>query len=723
MKHMRLLFALAAVLTLVAALACTSEVVKEVEVPGETVVVEREVVKEVRVPGETVVVEREIIKEVEVPGETVVVEKEVIREVEVEVVVEKEVIKEVQVPGETVVVEKQVVKEVRVPGETVVVEKEVIREVEVEVVVEKEVIKEVKVPGETVVVEKEVVRIVEVEKPIIVERTVEVVTEVPRGEKVLRARVCCMADSFHPHLSGSGSMDIIYNFIGVHLVKTDSIQQKQTPDLAERWKFADDFKSATYYLRRGAKWHDGEPITARDVEFTYKMWMDPTSVFATQFHAIKGGQAFGNDFNNWPNNKLPGVVVVDDHTIRFEFDAPERAFIELMHGLQTRWTILPEHKLGHLPVDEFRQSSYWKDDLTQGGPYKVARHVVQQFIELVPNEDYWFGRPILDKLLLVYIATPDATEVAMHRQEVDISIRGGLSGVDAYQGILLDPNWSVARNTGRNPATYSFSKNVDAQLKDKRFRQALAYAIDRPAMLEGILKGRGVIAPINLTLNPDARPEWKTMYQYDPDKSRALLADMGWDSNRVVEVTLTNPRAADQAAMPIEQQYLADVGIKIKYNVLERSTHANVMTTFAYEIRRAGSRLPGLGGGENPANKFRREWHSEGRDETGYAADQLALGSGWDAKIESLQAAITRDDAVARFHALGDQLMEDMPEIATLGQMSYYAVAKRALLPGYEAINLHESTATDLRDVPFYPPFWRGTDASLLDVWLWDVTD
>ena len=61
-------------------------------------------------------------------------------------------------------------------------------------------------------------------------------------------------------------------------------------------------------------------------------------------------------------------------------------------------------------------------------------------------------------------------------------------------------------------------------------------------MLEGILKGRGVIAPINLTLNPDARPEWKTMYQYDPDKSRALLADMGWDSNRVVEVTLTNPR-------------------------------------------------------------------------------------------------------------------------------------------------------------------------------------
>ena len=85
------------------------EVVKTVEVPGETVV--KEVIKIVEVTGETVVVEKEVIKEVEVPGETVVVEKEVIKEVEV--------------PGETVVVEKEVIREVEVPGETVVVEKEV----------------------------------------------------------------------------------------------------------------------------------------------------------------------------------------------------------------------------------------------------------------------------------------------------------------------------------------------------------------------------------------------------------------------------------------------------------------------------------------------------------------------------------------------------------------------------------------------------------------------
>ena len=162
---------------LAVAAACSSETI---EVPGETVVVEKEVVKTVEVPGETVV--KEVVKEVMVPGETVVVKEEVVKEVMVPgetVVVEKEVVKTVEVPGETVTVE--VVKEVQVPGETVVVEKVVTQTVQVPgetVVVEKEVVKTVEVPGQTVVVEKEVVKTVEVPGP---ERVVVKEVEVRPG--------------------------------------------------------------------------------------------------------------------------------------------------------------------------------------------------------------------------------------------------------------------------------------------------------------------------------------------------------------------------------------------------------------------------------------------------------------------------------------------------------------------------------------------------------------
>ena len=159
-----LVVAVSGAMLLAFAAACGAETV---EVPGETVVVEKEVVRTVEVPGETVV--KEVVKEVQVPGETIVVKEEVVKEVMVPgetVVVEKVVTETVEVPGETVTIE--VVKEVQVPGETVVVEKVVTQTVQVPgetVVVEKEVIKEVMVPGETVVVEKEVVKIVEVPGP------------------------------------------------------------------------------------------------------------------------------------------------------------------------------------------------------------------------------------------------------------------------------------------------------------------------------------------------------------------------------------------------------------------------------------------------------------------------------------------------------------------------------------------------------------------------------
>ena len=92
-----LVVAVSGAMLLAFAAACSSETV---EVPGETVVVEKEVVKEVMVPGETVTVE--VVKEVQVPGETIVVKEEVV--------------KEVMVPGETVVVEKVVTETVEVPG-------------------------------------------------------------------------------------------------------------------------------------------------------------------------------------------------------------------------------------------------------------------------------------------------------------------------------------------------------------------------------------------------------------------------------------------------------------------------------------------------------------------------------------------------------------------------------------------------------------------------------
>ena len=612
---------------------------------------------------------------------------------------------------------KEVVKEVIVE-KPIIVEREVIKEVPVEkiVVVEKEVIKEVPVE-KIVIIEKEVVKIVEVEKPVIVEKEVRVVTEVTTAEKVARLRFCCAVNLFTPHLTGSGSPDGLFNLIGNFLVRSDPIKRKDVPDLAERWEIAPDFTSATYYLRKNAVWQDGAPMTAHDVAFTYKLWLDPTSIFANLFYGLKGGKAFSEDFDNFKTNKLPGVIVVDDHTIRFEYTGPQKAFVE-SRSRQTRWTVLPKHIMGEFSAEETRTSSWYQDTLTQGGAFKLLRHVPQQFIELEPNDLYYFGAPILDKIILINIPDRDAAEVAAHRGEVDMMYRGGLSGVDAYAGLLLNPLWKMASMIGSGDIAYSFSKAVDPALKDKRFRQAFAFALDRQAILDGVLKGRGAITSMTVASHQYARPEWRSMYDYDPVKAKALLADMGWDSSREVEVIVTNPDVLANAMMPIEQNMLADVGIKIKFNVMERASHVDAMKKFDYEMQRGCGIIPG--GSGHPGNTFRMEWHSDGRDLTGFAADQ---GPSWDAKIEALVAAISEEEIIRIFREIGDIMMDELPCIGILHKANYYPIAKRLRVPAYEAIGVYDSTASQLKDVPRYVPYWRQYDHQMFAPERWDIQE
>ena len=215
-----------------------------------------------------------------------VVEKEVIKEVEVEVVVEKEVVKEVMVPGETIVVEKEVVKEVMVPGETVVVEKEVI----------KEVIKEI-----------EVVREVEAMGP----------------EKILRMRFKEAIAHINPFDSLSRPHGWAWNLMGSRLIFPDDLAMAWAPDLAERWEVSEDALSYTFYLRKGATFHDGEEVTADDVVFTFRTYLNPEASprGPNALSTIKGAAAFTEALGMGE----VGIVKVDDYTVRFDQDFPQRA--------------------------------------------------------------------------------------------------------------------------------------------------------------------------------------------------------------------------------------------------------------------------------------------------------------------------------------------------------------------------------------------------------------
>ena len=330
MKRLGLAFVLGLVLS-VALAACGDEAAPQVI--EKEVVVEKEVIKEVPVEK---IVTQEVVKEVQVPGE--------------QVVVEKEVIKEVQVPGETVVVTKEVVKEVPVE---VVVEKEVTKvvEVPVEVVVEREVTRVVEVPVE-VVVEKEVIKIVEVEKAFAKFGEAPQLTQAVQGgnlppvDQRLPSQPMVIP-TFGETGKYGGTLRRFYlgpadgcNFFRVSRASMVRFSQDGfsfIPAVAKGWEVSDDGKQWTFFLREGMKWSDGDDFNADDIMFQYEEVIlndDLTSGVPRFLQSL---------------DQAATVEKIDDVTVRFNFPNPN--FIYLEHNRPERRGLQWLHTKH--PVDAF----------------------------------------------------------------------------------------------------------------------------------------------------------------------------------------------------------------------------------------------------------------------------------------------------------------------------------------------------------------------------------
>ena len=377
-----------AAMLLAVAAACAGETV---EVPGETVVVEKVVTETVEVPGETVVVEKEVIKTVEVPGETVT--KEVVKEVMVPgetVVVKEEVIKTVEVPGETVTVE--VVKEVQVPGETVVVEKEVVKTVEVPgetVVVEKEVVKTVEVPGQTVVVEKVVVQEVPGKKYVTDPTTGKVVTAPEYGGTLTFATLIepANADTHFLHLpalvSGHtveklGMMDWaidrdIFSFRNSYMTLSVFI-----PHLAESWDTPDPL-TIIFNIRKGVKWQDKAPMngrefTADDVVFNFQRLLglgDFAEAGPSPWTALRPSA-----------ESIESITATDKYTVVIKLEEPNSEALAQFLGQGLTYMNAPEVIQQHGDVKDWR-------NLVGTGPYFLTDWTEGSSITLHKNPDYW----------------------------------------------------------------------------------------------------------------------------------------------------------------------------------------------------------------------------------------------------------------------------------------------------------------------------------------------
>ncbi len=237
---------------------------------------------------------------------------------------------------------------------------------------------------------------------------------------------------------------------------------KVMPCIASSWEFSEDLTKITYYIDKNSKWSDGTPITQKDIITTFESMKDPK--------------------NNYPLigrlKYIRNVKPVGNNGVQFEFTITYADEI-LNSNIFPLPSKLIENQMGNQKFKEMPEIT--------SGPFKLAEWKKGEFIELLANENYIYGRPPLDRIVFWFPQSIEELIDEMKNGNIDIVLN---FPPDKVKDVNL-PNYKTVIETGNSYTFLGWNLN---QFKNKRLRKALTMAIDRKKIIDEVLKGSGEIS-------------------------------------------------------------------------------------------------------------------------------------------------------------------------------------------------------------------------------------
>lgn len=484
-----------------------------------------------------------------------------------------------------------------------------------------------------------------------------------RDPNVITLAVFASPANFDPRAGTDEVSQKVYQLVYDNLLSLDA-SLRVGPGLATHWEQPDEL---TYlvHLRRGVRFHDGRPLTAADVAYTFNSLIDPSFVSAR-----RGAYAL-----------LDRVDAVDAQTARFTLKKPSASFaIQLV-----------------LPIVPAGSGSELRSRPVGTGPYRFVSYAVDDRLELTANPDYYGGPPANAGLVLRIVPDEIMRGLELQKGTVDLVIND--LSPDTIAQFTGDPALQVVTGLGTDYAYVGLNLR-DPVLADRRVRHAIAHAIDRDAIVKYLRRGLaqpaiGVVPPASWAFNADT-----VQFAYDPERARALLDQAGYrdpdgDGGQPrVRLTLkvsTNEFYRLQAA--VIQQNLAAVGIDLDVRSYE-------FATLSQDVARGNFQLVTLQWvGISDPDMLRRVFHSGQVPPNGFNRGFYS-NPAVDRLID--EATSASEDAVRAdlYGRVQQMVAEDAPYIS-LWYKTNVAVAQRTL----EGIQLTPLAGyTFLKDVRRRPP-------------------
>jgi peptide/nickel transport system substrate-binding protein len=338
------------------------------------------------------------------------------------------------------------------------------------------------------------------------------------------------------------------------------------PSLAESYDIAPDFKSATFKLRQGIKFHDGKPVTPEDVKFTFEKYRGANASILKE--------------------KTDRIETPDERTVRFVFKEPFLDFL-ILYGSPASgagW-IVPKAYYEQVGPNGFKQKPIG------AGPYRFVRQQAGNEVEFEAFGEYWRKTPAVKTLLMKGI--PEASTRLAGLQTGELDVANQMPG-DLLDTIKKDPKLRLVPLKGAPVWLEPMSLDgPESPLKDVRVRQAISLAIDRQGFSDAEFGGLGTLEGNWIPHDwPGAieRPTPPT----DVAKAKQLLAEAGVPNG--FEVSQLTPLPPYTSFAERIAGYLRAIGITTKVNTLERAAFYDGLTPGANKLKGLVIQLSGAPG-------------------------------------------------------------------------------------------------------------------------------
>ena len=378
----------------------------------------------------------------------------------------------------------------------------------------------------------------------------------------LRVAIQRAPNTLNPILSANTTEGLLNRLTFDTLLSVDGTTKKTIPILAtevpteQNGGISKDGLTITYHLHGGVKWHDGLPFTSKDVKFTWQAMMNS----ANNVNARVGYE------------EVRTVETPDDTTVIFRLKRKFAPFVNTVFAeSDDPVCILPEHLLAKFP--NLNQIPFNQSPIGTGA-FKVARWVRGDHIELVANDDYFRGKPKLRRILVREIPAENTSINALRAHDIDWIFE---ASPQVYKQIKPLPEIKVVFND--QPQTLGMQMNTSRPLlSDVRVRRAIAYAVDKAALVEKNTAGSAQVAwadqpPFSWAYESDV-----TKYPHDVAKAKQLLAEAGWTPGADGIVRKNGRPLSLQLSYNVENATRTLVAVQIQAMLKEAGIDAQIKT-------------------------------------------------------------------------------------------------------------------------------------------------